>query len=94
MVLSYRLQQIVSVELHKIQMLKQFLLQLGEASCFDILNLDIINGGTRYCYKLSVTASFRVSLLFAWRRLCQGQGTRAQSETLVYINSPTVTKKW
>ena len=76
-------------------MLKQFPLQLGEAgaaSSFDILNLDIINGGPRICYNLTVGASFRVSLLFAWQRLCRGQGTCTQSETLVDINSPTVTK--
>ena len=35
----------------------------------DILNFDIINGGSRCCYNLTVSASFRVSLLFAWRRL-------------------------
>ena len=78
-------------------MLKQLTLQLVEAdaaSYFDIFDLDIINGGPRYCYKLTVSASFRVNLLFAWRRLCQGQGTCTQSETLVHINSPTVRKKW
>ena len=98
MVLSYRLQQNASVELHMIEMLKQFSLQLGEAvvaaSWFDVLNLDIIDGGSRYCYNLTENVSFRVSLLLAWRRLCQGQGTCSQSETLVYITSPTVTKKW
>ena len=78
-------------------MLKQFPLPLGEAgaaSSFDVLNLDIMNGGSRYCYDLTVSALFQVSLLFAWRRLCQGQGTCTQSETLVHINLPTVTKKW
>ena len=77
-------------------MLNQFPLQLdeaGAASCFDILNLDIINGGSRYCYNLTVSASFRVSLLFAWRRLGQGQETCKQSETLVRINSSKVTEK-
>ena len=81
-----------------IQMLKQFPLQLGEAataaSWFDILNLDINNRDPHYCYNLTVSASFRISLLFAWRRLCQRQGTCMQSEMLVYINSPTVTKEW
>ena len=47
-VLSYRLQQNVSVELHMIYMLKQFPLQSGEAgaaaSWFDIFNLDINDG--------------------------------------------------
>ena len=47
----------------------------------------------RYCYNLTVSGSFRVCLLFAWRRLCQDHGTWAQLETLVYINSHTVTKK-
>ena len=50
-----------------IQMLKQFPLQLGEAgaaSWFDVLNLDITYGGSRHCYTLTVSASFRVSLLF------------------------------
>ena len=79
-------------------MLKQFPLQLSEAvaaaSSFDVLNLDILDGGPRYCYNSTVSALFWVSLLFAWRRLCQGQGTCTQSETLVHINSPTVTKKW
>ena len=79
-------------------MLKQFILQLRKAvaaaSRFDVLNLDIIDGDSRYCYRLTASASFRVSLLFACRRLCQGQGTRTQSETLVHSNSPTVTKKW
>ena len=60
-------------------MLKQFLLQLGEAAAaasrFDILNLDIIDGGPGYCYNLTVRVSFRLSSLFAWRRLCQGQAT-------------------
>ena len=78
-------------------MLKRFPLQLGEASAaarrFDVLNIDIINGSPRYCYNLTVSASFPVSLLFAWRRLCQGQGTCTPRETLVHINLPTVTKK-
>ena len=63
-------------------------------SWFDILNLDIIDRGSSYCYNLTVSALFRVSLLFAWRRLCQGQGTCTQSETLVHINWSIVTKKW
>ena len=72
-------------------MLKQFPLQLGEAeaaaSCFDIVNLDIINGGPRYCYNLTVSVSFRVSLLFARR---PGQRNRHVSlETLVHTNYPT-----
>ena len=54
MVLSFGLQQNAGVELHMIKMLKQFPLQLGKAveaaSRFDICNLDIINGGPRYCY--------------------------------------------
>ena len=58
-------------------MLKHFPLKLGEAaaaaSWFDILNLDIIIGDPRYCYNLTVSASFQVSLLCAWRRLCQSQ---------------------
>ena len=40
--------KIITVEIHMILMLKQFPLQLvgaGAASCFDMLNLDIINGG-------------------------------------------------
>ena len=49
MVLSYRLQQKVNVELHMIQMLKQFPLQLGKAvaagSSIDVLNPNLINGG-------------------------------------------------
>ena len=48
MVLSYLLQQNISVELHMIEMLKQFPLQLSEgdaANIFDVLKLDIINGG-------------------------------------------------
>ena len=48
MVLLNLLRQNISVKLHSIQMLKQFFLQLGEAGAvrsFDILNLDIINGG-------------------------------------------------
>ena len=55
MVLSYFLQQNVSVELYMIQMLKQFPLQLGEAgaaSWFDVLILDIINEGLHFCYNL------------------------------------------
>ena len=72
-------------------MLKKFCLQLGKAgvaaSSFDILNLDIINGGPLYCYSLTVSASFRFSSIFAWRRLCQSQITCTQSETLVHINS-------
>ena len=78
-------------------MLKQFPLQLGEAvtaaSRFDDLNLDIINGDSRYCYNLTVSTLFRVSLLLAWRSLCQCQGTCTLSEGLVHINLPTVTKK-
>ena len=98
-VLSYHLQQNVSVELHIIQIcriLKQFPLQLGEAgaaSKLDILDLDIIKGGPRYCYSLTVSALFQVKLLFAWRRLCQGKGTCMQSEALVDIDSVTVKKK-
>ena len=45
---SYLLQQNVGVELHMIEMLKQFLLQLdgaGTASLFNVLNFDIIDGG-------------------------------------------------
>ena len=72
-------------------MLKQFPLQLDETattpSSFDILNLYIINGGPRYCYNLTVSVSFRVSLFFAWQRLWQE--TCKQSETFVHINSPT-----
>ena len=48
MVLSYRLQQNVGVELHMILMLKQFPLQLGKdvaaARWFDVFNLDLIDG--------------------------------------------------
>ena len=77
-------------------MFKQFLLQSGKAdaaaSYFDIINLDIINDGTRYCNNLTVSALFRVGLLFAWRRLCQGQGTCTQSKMLVHINLPSVKK--
>ena len=76
-------------------MLKQFPLQLGEVgaatSLFDILNFEMRR---RYCYDLTVSDPFRVNLLFAWQRLCQGQGTCTQSETLVYINLPTETKRW
>ena len=36
---------------------------------------------------------FRASLLFAWRRLRQGQGTCTQSETLIHINSPYSNEK-
>ena len=42
---------------------------------------------------LTVSASFWVSFLFAWQRLCQGQETCTQPVTLVHINLPTVTKK-
>ena len=66
----------------------------GAASWFDVLNLDNTNGGPRYWYNSTVSASFRVRLLFAWLRLCQGQEACMQSETLVHINSLTVTKKW
>ena len=45
-----------------IEMLKQFSLQLGKgvvaASWFDVLNLDIIDGGSRYCYNSTVSAWF------------------------------------
>ena len=36
-----------------------------------------------------MSALFQVSLLFAWQRLCQGQGTCTQSEKLVDINLST-----
>ena len=78
-------------------MLKQFPLQLREAVTaarrFDVLNLDILMGEPRYCYNSTVSASFRISLLYAWQRLCQSQRTCTQSKTLVDINLPTVTKK-
>ena len=37
-----------------------------------------------------MSASFRICLLFAWPRSCQGQETCTQSERLLHINSPTV----
>ena len=74
-------------------MLKQFPLQLGVADLM-FLNSTLLMGGPRYCYNSTVSASFRISLLFAWRHLCQGQGACTQSETLVHINSPTETKEW
>ena len=58
------------------------------------LTSTLLLEGPRYYYNLTVSASFRVSLLFAGQHLCQGQGTCTQSETLVHINSPIVTKKW
>ena len=47
MILSYLLQENISVELHLIQMLLQFSLQLDETGAggrFHILNLDIVDG--------------------------------------------------
>ena len=72
-------------------MLKQFPLQLGKAaaasSSFDILNLDIIIGGSRYCYNLTESALFRISLLSAWRRLYQGQETRPLVQRRSFISN-------
>ena len=39
-----------------------------------------------------MSASIRVSLLYAWPRLCQDQAACAQSEALLHTNSPRVTK--
>ena len=36
---------------------------------------------------------FGVSLLFAWRRLCQDQATCAQSEALAHTSVPAEMKK-
>ena len=61
-------------------MLKPFPFQLGEAdavSWFDILHLNIINGGLCYCYNLTTNASFRVSLLFASLRWSGPSNMRA-----------------
>ena len=72
-------------------MLKQFPFQLGEAgvaSCFDILNLDITNGGPAIAITLTMSALFRASLLFNWLRLCQEQATCKQSQALAHSNSP------
>ena len=40
-----------------------------------------------------MSASFWVGLFFAWLRLCQYQAACAQSEVIVHVNSPTITKK-
>ena len=76
-------------------MLKQFPLQLGEQPVdLMFLSSTLLMGAPATATNSTVSASFRISLLFAWRRLCQGRGTCTQSETLLHINLPTVTKKW
>ena len=40
-----------------------------------------------------MNALFRVSLLFAWLRLCQNQATCAQPEAIAHRNSFTAVKK-
>ena len=40
-----------------------------------------------------MSTSFRVSLRFAWLRLCQNQPAYAQSKALAHTHSLTLTKK-
>ena len=42
---------------------------------------------------LTVSASFRISLLFVRLRLCQDQVTSAQSEALAHVSLPVLSKK-
>ena len=59
-----------------------------------ILKLDIANGGATIVITSSTaSASLRVSLLYAWIRLCQNQATCAQLEALGRTNKHLTTKK-
>ena len=67
-------------------MLKEFTLQLDEASpvdSFDVLNLDNIGGG--HAIAITVRDSVGASLLFAWLGLCQGRATCRKLEPLAYV---------
>ena len=46
-----------------------------------------------YCDNLTVSTSFRVSLLFSWLRLFEDKAICAQAKAFAYRNTPTVTKK-
>ena len=56
------------------------------------LTSTLLMGASATAITLTVSASFWVGLLFAWQRLCQGQEACMQSETIVNINLPTMTK--
>ena len=75
-------------------MLKQFFciwVRLAQSADLISLNSTLLMGRC-YCNNVTVSASLRVGLLYAWLRLCQDPATWAQSEALAKLNPPLVTK--